>query len=155
MKRWIAFIQLFSFKSVNRPGKTFTNSYGLSRRTQVEDKKEKEPSEFDEKEEWIKPHPGLRVKHMNIMRFMGVKLPENQEGFWKRTEEYLRTLKRPVNGKDEDFKKRKSSNFFLEEGQLKRRNNSNPQVVISIQKTQSKFLKSSHEEMGHRGENET
>ncbi|MBW0588458.1 hypothetical protein O181_128173 [Austropuccinia psidii MF-1] len=51
--------------------------------------------------------------------------------------------------------KRRSSNFFLEDGQLKRRNNPHPELVISSQEVQSYILKSLHEDMGHRGENET
>ncbi|MBW0578911.1 hypothetical protein O181_118626 [Austropuccinia psidii MF-1] len=71
--------------------------------------------------------------------------------------EYVNTLKRPSGIKEDDFKKikRKSSNFFLEEGRLKIRNTPNPQIVFSIQNSQRRILKSLHEEMGHRGENET
>ncbi|MBW0464040.1 hypothetical protein O181_003755 [Austropuccinia psidii MF-1] len=66
-------------------------------------------------------------------------------------------MKKPQSSKDEEFRriKRRSSNFFLEDGQLKRRNNPNPQLVISSQEAQSYILKSLHEDMGHRGENET
>ncbi|MBW0534250.1 hypothetical protein O181_073965 [Austropuccinia psidii MF-1] len=72
-------------------------------------------------------------------------------------QEHLSTMKKPQSSKDEECKriKRRSSNFFLEDGQLKRRNNPNPQFVISSQEAQSYILKSLHEEMGHRGENET
>ncbi|MBW0470033.1 hypothetical protein O181_009748 [Austropuccinia psidii MF-1] len=156
MTRWVAFIQLFSFELVHKPGKTITMPDGLSRRPQSEDE-EKEKSDFDEEEQWMKTHPGFGVKHNNKIRFSGIKIPSKQKGFWKRMEEYLDTLKSPFGSKEDDFKKtiRKSSNFFLEEGQLKRRNKPNPQVVLSSQSSQRRILKSSHEKMGHRGESET
>ncbi|MBW0498851.1 hypothetical protein O181_038566 [Austropuccinia psidii MF-1] len=157
IKRWVAFIKLFSFELVRKPGKTFTIPDVLSRRPQVEDDEQKEASEFDEEEDWIKPHPGLVVKDINMIRFSGVKSPESQEGFLKGMEEYIRTLERPVGSKDEDSRKIKikSPNFFLEDGQLKKRNKQNTQVVVSSQKTQNKILEELNEKMGHRGENET
>ncbi|MBW0547378.1 hypothetical protein O181_087093 [Austropuccinia psidii MF-1] len=104
---------------------------GLSRRPRSEDE-EKEKSDFDDEEEWIKPHPGFGVKHNNIIKCSEINLPSKQERFWKRMVEYLNTSKRPFGSKEDDFKKikTKSSNFFLEEGQLKRRNTLNPQVAV-------------------------
>ncbi|MBW0503378.1 hypothetical protein O181_043093 [Austropuccinia psidii MF-1] len=66
-------------------------------------------------------------------------------------------MKKPQSSKDEELRriKRRSPNFFLEDGQLKRRNNPNPQLVISSQEAERYILKSLHEHMGHRGENET
>ncbi|MBW0533326.1 hypothetical protein O181_073041 [Austropuccinia psidii MF-1] len=129
---------------------------GLSRRTQSEDE-EKEKSDFDEKEECIKPHPGFGVKYNSIIKLAGIKLPSKKKGFWKRMVEYLNTFKRPFGSKEDDFKrfKRNSSTFLFEEGQLKRRNKPNPQIVVSSKSSQRRILKSSNEEMGHRGENET
>ncbi|MBW0556451.1 hypothetical protein O181_096166 [Austropuccinia psidii MF-1] len=156
MTRWVAFIQLFSFGLVYKPGKTLKIANRLSRRPQSEDG-QKEKSDFDEEDEWVKPHPGFAVKHNNILKLTGMKLPSKQEGFCKGMEEYFNTLKGPFVSKEDDFKKikRNSSNFFSEEGQLKRRNTPNPQVVVSSQNFQRRILKSLHEEMGHRGENET
>ncbi|MBW0545475.1 hypothetical protein O181_085190 [Austropuccinia psidii MF-1] len=66
-------------------------------------------------------------------------------------------MKKPQSSQDEEFRriKRRSSNIFLEDGQLKRRNNPNPQLVISSKEVQRYILKSLHEDIGHRGENET
>ncbi|MBW0537358.1 hypothetical protein O181_077073 [Austropuccinia psidii MF-1] len=71
-------------------------------------------------------------------------------------QEYLRMMKKPESSKEEEFRriKRRSSKFFLEDGQLKRRNNPNLQLVISSQEAQSYILKSLHKDMEHRGENE-
>ncbi|MBW0570651.1 hypothetical protein O181_110366 [Austropuccinia psidii MF-1] len=107
MTGWVAFIQLFSFKLVHNPGKTFTIPDGQSRRPHVEDDEQKDPSKFDEEEEFVKPHPGLGVQDIDIIRLTGVISPESQEGFWKGMEEYLRTIKRPVDIKDADFRKMK------------------------------------------------
>ncbi|MBW0576205.1 hypothetical protein O181_115920 [Austropuccinia psidii MF-1] len=123
MTRWVAFIQLFSFDLVHKPGRTFTIPDGLSRRPQSE-YEAKENYNFYEEEEWIKPHPWLGVKHNNIIEFSGIKLPSKQEGFEKRLVEYLNILQRRSGSKEEDVKeiKVKSSNLFLEEDKLKRRN---------------------------------
>ncbi|MBW0572007.1 hypothetical protein O181_111722 [Austropuccinia psidii MF-1] len=66
-------------------------------------------------------------------------------------------MKKPQSSNHEESRriKRRSSNFFLENGQLKRRNNQKSQLVISSQEAQSYILKSLHEDMGNRGENET
>ncbi|MBW0549327.1 hypothetical protein O181_089042 [Austropuccinia psidii MF-1] len=48
MTIWVAFIQLFSFDLVHKPGKTFTMPDGLSRRPKGEDKEGSERDDFDE-----------------------------------------------------------------------------------------------------------
>ncbi|MBW0495775.1 hypothetical protein O181_035490 [Austropuccinia psidii MF-1] len=65
-------------------------------------------------------------------------------------------MKKPEESKEEEFRmiKRRSPNFFLEDGHLKRRNKPNPHLVISSQGVQRNVLKSLLEDMGHRGENE-
>ncbi|MBW0589201.1 hypothetical protein O181_128916 [Austropuccinia psidii MF-1] len=47
MTRWVAYIQLFSFDLVHKPGKTFTMPDGLSRRPKGGDKEESEGNYFD------------------------------------------------------------------------------------------------------------
>ncbi|MBW0577548.1 hypothetical protein O181_117263 [Austropuccinia psidii MF-1] len=71
--------------------------------------------------------------------------------------EYLNRMKKPQLSKDEEFGRirRRSPKFFLEDRKPKRRYNPNLQLVRSSQETQSYILKSLHEDMGHRGENET
>ncbi|MBW0569765.1 hypothetical protein O181_109480 [Austropuccinia psidii MF-1] len=157
MTRWVAFIQLFSFDLVHKPGKTFTMPDGLSRRPKNSEEEDEDAPEFDEEEDWIKPHPGFGAKNVNSLNFSGIQVLTKQEGFWNRMQEYLSKMKKPQSSKDEEFRriKTRSSNFFLEEGQLKRGNNPNPQLVISSQEVESYILKSLHEGMGHRGENET
>ncbi|MBW0488246.1 hypothetical protein O181_027961 [Austropuccinia psidii MF-1] len=130
---------------------------GLSRRSKNSEEEDEDGPEFDEEEDWIKPHSGFGAKNVNSFNFSGIQVPRKQEGFWKRMQQYLSTIKKPESSKDEEFTriKRRSPNFFLEDGQLKRRNNPNPQLPISSQEVQSYILKSLHEDMGHRGENET
>ncbi|MBW0592437.1 hypothetical protein O181_132152 [Austropuccinia psidii MF-1] len=129
---------------------------GLSRRAKNSEDEDEDEPEFDE-EDWIKTHPGFGAKNVNSLNFSGIQVPTKQEGFWRRMKEYLSTMEIPQSSKDEEFRriKRKSSYFFLEDGQLKRRNNPNPQLVISSQECQSYILKTLHEDMGHRGGNET
>ncbi|KNF01305.1 hypothetical protein PSTG_05404 [Puccinia striiformis f. sp. tritici PST-78] len=82
--RWIAFIQLFSFTMTHVPGKTFTLPDGLSRRPP--DPSE-EPKDFDEEEQWIKPHPGFGIK-----KVYSANLGEEskQVGIWKYLQIYLK-----------------------------------------------------------------
>ncbi|MBW0574904.1 hypothetical protein O181_114619 [Austropuccinia psidii MF-1] len=113
MTRWVAYIQLFSFYLVHKPGKTFTMPDGLSRKPKnSEDEYEYEP-EFDEEEDWIKPHPGFGAKNLNSLHFSGIQVPTEKEGFWKRMQEYLSTMKKPQSTKDEELRriKRRSSSF--------------------------------------------
>ncbi|MBW0564515.1 hypothetical protein O181_104230 [Austropuccinia psidii MF-1] len=139
MTRWMAFIKLFSFYLVHKTGKNFTIPDGLSRRPNNLEEEDEDAPEFDEEEYWIKAHPGFGAKNVNSLDFSGIQVPTKQEGFWKRMQEYLSTMKKPESSKYEYFKriKRRSSSFFLEDGQLKRRNNPNPQLVISSQEVQS------------------
>ncbi|MBW0579440.1 hypothetical protein O181_119155 [Austropuccinia psidii MF-1] len=68
MTRWVAFIQLFLFDLVHKPGKTFTMPDGLSRRPKGEDKEESKRDDFDEEEDWIKHHPGFGLKEVNTSK---------------------------------------------------------------------------------------
>ncbi|MBW0550225.1 hypothetical protein O181_089940 [Austropuccinia psidii MF-1] len=54
-------------------------------------------------------------------------------------QEYLIKMKKPESRKEEESRriKRRSPKTFLEDGQLKRRNNPNPQLVISSEEAQS------------------
>ncbi|MBW0506978.1 hypothetical protein O181_046693 [Austropuccinia psidii MF-1] len=142
---------------VHKPGKTFTIPDVLSRRPKDSEEEDKDGPEFDEEEDWIKPHPGFGAKNVNSLNFSGIQVPTKQEGFWKRMQEYLSTMKKPQSSKYEELRriKRSSFNFFLEDGPLKKRNNPYPQFEISSQESQSYILKSLHEDMGHRGGNET
>ncbi|MBW0548210.1 hypothetical protein O181_087925 [Austropuccinia psidii MF-1] len=100
MKRWVEFIQLFSFDLLHKPGKTITKPDGLSRRPKGEDKEESERDDFDEEEDWIKPHPVFGLKEVNTSKVAklsrnkgNVEIPIKQEGFGKHMQEYLNTLK--------------------------------------------------------------
>ncbi|MBW0571677.1 hypothetical protein O181_111392 [Austropuccinia psidii MF-1] len=95
MTRWGAFIKLFSFDLVHKPGKTFNMPDGLSRRPKNSEEEEEDAPEFDEEEDWVKPHPGFGAKNVNSLNFLGIQVPTKQEGFWKRMQEYLSTMKKP------------------------------------------------------------
>ncbi|MBW0533664.1 hypothetical protein O181_073379 [Austropuccinia psidii MF-1] len=87
MTRWVAFIQLFSFDLVHKPGKTFTMPDGLSRRPKNSEEEDEDAPEFDEEEDWIKPHPGFGAKNVNSLHFSGIQVQTKSEGFWKRIQE--------------------------------------------------------------------
>ncbi|MBW0556384.1 hypothetical protein O181_096099 [Austropuccinia psidii MF-1] len=95
MQRWVAFIQLFSFDLVRKPGKTFTMPDGLSRRQKNSEEVHEDAPEFDEEEDWIKPHPGVGANKVNSLNFSEIHVPKKQEGFWKIMQEYLSTMKKP------------------------------------------------------------
>ena len=152
MTRWVAFIQLFSFTMKHVPGKTFTMPDGLSRRPP-------DPGEigedFDEEEKWIKPHPGFGLKQTNVTALESSE--SEQIGIWKDLQYYLETLNKPPECSARDWTtiKHKSKTFFMSQGQLKRRNKPFPQVVITSPDVQKSILNSLHEELGHRGMDET
>ncbi|MBW0493828.1 hypothetical protein O181_033543 [Austropuccinia psidii MF-1] len=83
MTRWVALTQLFPFDWVHKPAKTFTMLYGLYRRQKNSEEAQDAP-EFDEQEDWIKPHPGFGAKNVNSLHFSGIQVPTKQEQFWKR-----------------------------------------------------------------------
>ncbi|MBW0562754.1 hypothetical protein O181_102469, partial [Austropuccinia psidii MF-1] len=132
MTRWVAYIQLFSFDLVHKPRRTFTMPDGLSRRPKGEDKEESERDDFNEKEDFIKPQPGLGLKEVNTSKVgklsrnktSNIEIPINQEGFRKHMQEYLNIINKPQSIGEEYFKKikRRSVNLYLEGGKLKRRN---------------------------------
>ncbi|MBW0540565.1 hypothetical protein O181_080280 [Austropuccinia psidii MF-1] len=103
MTRLVEFIQLFSFDLVHKPGKTFTIPDGLSRRPKGGNEDESERDDFDEEEEWIKPHPGFGLKEVNTSKVgrlsrnktNNIEIPIKQEGFGKHMQEYLNILKKP------------------------------------------------------------
>ncbi|MBW0583128.1 hypothetical protein O181_122843 [Austropuccinia psidii MF-1] len=137
----------------------------LSRRPKGEDKEESERDYFNEEEDCIKPYPVFGLKEVNTSKVgklsrnntNNIGIPIKQEGFGKHMQEYLNSLKKPRSIAEEYFKKikRRSVNFYLEGGQLKRRNQAHPQLVVYNEKAQKQILKKRHEELGHRGENET
>ncbi|KNF01464.1 hypothetical protein PSTG_05247 [Puccinia striiformis f. sp. tritici PST-78] len=99
------------------PGKTVTLPDGLSRRPP--DPSE-EPKDFDEEEQWIKPHPGFGIKEVYSAN-LGEE--SKQVGIWKYLQIYLETLNKPPGCSELDYKKmkQKSAMFFMSEDQLKRR----------------------------------
>ena len=154
MTRWVAFIQLFSFDLIHKPGKTFTMPDGLSRRPVDKDDIAKE---FDEEDGWVKPHPGMGIKEVDIVETTVEGAGIQQIGFWKRMKDYLGTLVRPPECSDKEFQKikRRSQKYFIEGGQLKKRSEPHSQIIVSVPEIQQKIMKALHEELGHRGVTET
>jgi hypothetical protein len=154
MTRWVAFIQLFSFDLVHKPGKSFTMPDGLSRRPVDPGDK---PVDADEETGWIKPHPGMGIKHVDVVETSGSRVGVHHHGFWKRMKDYLGTLTRPSACTNQEFQKikRRSQNYFIEEDQLKKRRAPFSQVVISVTEEQHRIMKALHEDLGHRGMTET
>ncbi|MBW0557048.1 hypothetical protein O181_096763 [Austropuccinia psidii MF-1] len=115
MTRWVAFIQRFSFDLVLKPGKTFTMPDGLSIRLKNSEEEEEDAQEFDEEANWIKPYPGFGAKNVNSLNLSGIQVATKQEGFRKRMQEYLSTMKKPESSKEEEFGRieRGSPNLFL------------------------------------------
>jgi hypothetical protein len=79
MTQWVAFIQLFSFDLVHKPGKTFTMPDRLSRRPIDPDEK---AYGSEEEDGWIKPHPGMGAKEVSLVISTVSKIGIQQIGFW-------------------------------------------------------------------------
>ncbi|MBW0496301.1 hypothetical protein O181_036016 [Austropuccinia psidii MF-1] len=88
---------------------------GLCRRSKNSKEEDEDAPEFDEEEHWIKAHAGFGAKNVNSLNSSGIQVPTKQEGFWKRMQEYLSTMKKPKSSNDEEFRriKGRSSNFCL------------------------------------------
>ncbi|MBW0555316.1 hypothetical protein O181_095031 [Austropuccinia psidii MF-1] len=155
----IAFIQFFSFDLLHKPGKTFNMPDGLSRRTKGGNEDESERNDFDEEEEWVKPRPGFGLKEVNkskvvilsINKTNNIEIPIKKEVFVKHMQEYLNSFKKPQSIGEEYFKriKRRSVNLYIEEWQLKRRNQENPQIIVFKDKSQKQILNRMHKELDH------
>ncbi|POV99521.1 hypothetical protein PSHT_13498, partial [Puccinia striiformis] len=72
-------------------------------------------------------------------------------------EDYLSTLSRPPDCSDSDWKlvKHKTPRFSVSAGKLTRRSAPFPQIVITLTSLQNSILTALHEELGHRGIDET
>jgi transposase InsO family protein len=156
MTRWVAFIQLFSFDIVHKPGKTFTLPDALSRRPISSEEEEfyEDQPDFDEEEPLIKPCYQYRICSLETDK------EENKweaPGYWQHLRHYLETLEKPPEMDQEDFAKlrRNSARFFSSEGRLMRKHSPAPQIVISKEAYQDKLLRKVHEDLGHRGIEET
>ncbi|MBW0484378.1 hypothetical protein O181_024093 [Austropuccinia psidii MF-1] len=122
MKIWVAFIKLFSFDLIHKPGRKFTMPDRLSRSPEGEEKEESERDDFDEVEDWIKPHPGFGLKEVKKRKVgslsrneSNIEIQIKQEGFGKHMQEYLKNLKNSEIIGAEYFNKiqRRSVNFYL------------------------------------------
>jgi hypothetical protein len=158
MTRWVAFIQLFSFDLVHKHAKGFGMPDGLSRRVLGEDSESAES--FNEEAKDIKVYESLKFGDDET----GLEKEEvevgtiwNQEGIWLKLEEYLKTLKRPEDCSDEDLMKIKNraAKYYFQDGRLRKRGVPYGRVVVSNKEGQNYVLKNLHEELGHRGVEET
>ena len=147
---------VFSFDLVHKPGKTFTLPDALSRRPLSEEDEEyfEEPRDFDEDEPVINPYCTFKV---NSTSTLTQPLDWEEPGYWLNMRNYLETLKRPEGLEPEEYQKlrKNSAKFFVQQGRLMRRHLPMAQLVISNQTFQNKLLKITHEDLGHRGPDET
>ena len=156
MTRWVAFIQLFSFDIVHKPGKTFTLPDALSRQPISSDEEEyyQDQEDFDEEAPLIKPCYTFQICSLSErMEHKEWEAP----GYWRHLRHYLETLEKPPDMDTGQFAKlrRKSAKFFSSDGRLMRKHTPAPQIVISSEDYQDKLLRKVHEELGHRGIEET
>ncbi|RYE25652.1 MAG: hypothetical protein EOP45_04585, partial [Sphingobacteriaceae bacterium] len=160
MTRWVAYIQLFSFDLIHKHGKSFGMPDGLSRRVRG--------SESDEAESFNEEKKDIGVYESLYICIGGLQSEEeeeilveesmwDQEGIWKNLKEYLTTMRRPEECEDKEFQKIKSKVplFYVENDRLKKRGVPQGRLVISKLEGQKFILKKLHEELGHRGVEET
>jgi hypothetical protein len=158
MTRWVAYIQLFSFDLVHKHGKSFGMPDGLSRRERGSDSDEAES--FNEEKKEIKVYESFRLDSDNSGEEEEI-IEEgsiwDQEGIWRNLELYLTTLIRPQDCSDIEFLKIKNklSLFYVEGDRLKKRGVPQGRLVISKLEGQEFILRKLHEELGHRGIEET
>ena len=148
MTRWVAYLQLFSFKVIHVPGKAFTMPDALSR-----------VAEGEGEDRFLEAEP-LDVERRLLTAGaakVGIGLPFRQSGRYDLLGRYLESLSFPddTSAKLRAWVKRKLTSFFVHEKQLWRRRAPIPLVVATRRSDQEAILHSLHEELGHRGEAET
>ena len=171
MTRWVAFIQLFDFTLVHKPGKTFTMPDGLSRRLSTPDDEDwTPPVAFDDMTDPVnavddeQEPTELAINFCSI--FGPMRHPEgheeapyfwNQYGHWQDMLEFLTTHECPDGLEKEAYRalRRKSARFYLHHDRLMRRASPVGQIVVSCPDGQKTLLSRMHEELGHQGVEET
>ena len=118
-----------------------------------------EDSEFyEDQEDFDEEEPVIKVCcNIEIPPLSEKLLDWEAPGYWLHLKNYLTALKKPASMEEEEFRKmkRKSANFFIQDGRLMRRHSPVAQLVISKEEYQCKLLRNLHEELGHRGLEET
>ncbi|RYE22044.1 MAG: hypothetical protein EOP45_08815, partial [Sphingobacteriaceae bacterium] len=160
MTRWVAYIQLFSFDLVHKHGKGFGMPDGLSRRPLGSESDSAES--FDEEKKEIKIYENFVLEDMELQAEEEEEVVEegtmwDQEGLWCNLHEYLLTLKKPIDCEESEYQRIKSKAplLYVERDRLKKRGIPQGRLVISKLEGQNFILKKLHEELGHRGIEET
>ncbi|KNF00387.1 hypothetical protein PSTG_06317, partial [Puccinia striiformis f. sp. tritici PST-78] len=113
---------------------------GLSRRPISEEEEEfyNEQEDFDKEEPLIKA-----CFRTELISQSSTLLEWEEQGFWLDLKYYLETMKQPAGMELEDFNKlkRKSANFFIQDGRLMRRHSPTTQMVIPKIAYQKDLLK--------------
>ncbi|KAK4699062.1 hypothetical protein P7C70_g7204, partial [Phenoliferia sp. Uapishka_3] len=165
MTHWASFIMLFDFDIEHVPAVKFLFPDWLSRAPR--DAEDSEPENLEDvlSVNQASLHNLNASEKLRIgLREVGIWLVEgayDDDDDWKRLGEYLETFQRPSGLTDKKFQrlKRKSLNYFIRNGRIFRRSHDGSdqgarEVVISPQR-QEYFLRTLHEDGGHRGRNET
>lgn len=158
INRWIQGILLFDFTLIHVPADRHKGPDALSRKEQLD--KDYQTNDDDEWLDRIALFVGLaqtchpRRLEGRIRTRVYVSLSK-QDQVLQQIYNFLTTLQLPSLKSNQERRHfmQKATKFFVNEGILYKRNGARPPLkVIRDVKTQRHILKSSHEELGHRGE---
>ena len=162
MTRWVRYILLFDFEFRHVPGKKHTLPDGLSRaRRDDEDSDAMDLDDMIEEVNLLRMEREVWEEEMEDPRaqifVVGVVTREQQAEVWDPLRHFLATLERPDGISDGAWRRIRTMapHFFLAEGRLWRRHEPNHQEVILDEGRQQEFFQQLHDELGHRGRNET
>jgi hypothetical protein len=157
MTRWVRYILLFDFEFRHVPGKKHTLADGLSRaRRDDEDSEAMDLDEMISEVNLLELESNSRQEEEAQIFVVGV-VTEEQEDTWELLRYFLTTLERPEGISNRTWKRIRTMapNFFLAEHRLWRRHEPHHQEVILDEKRQQDFLRQLHDDLGHKGRNET
>jgi hypothetical protein len=161
MTRWVRFILLFDFEFRHVAGKKHTLADGLSRV-----RRDEEDSEAEDLDDLIQEVYLHEVETATWKQetgdawgkdFVVGVVTDGEMDLWEELQNFLTTLQRPNNISDIDWNRIRSlaPKYFLAEGRLWRRHLPHHQEVILDEQRREEFLRQLHDELGHRGRNET
>jgi len=161
MTRWVRFILLFDFEFRHVAGKKHTLPDGLSRAPRDDDDSDAE--DLDNLIREVNLHDVEEIIWKEKTRdawgkeFVVGVVTDDHMDLWEELQNFLSTLQRPAGTSDVDWARIKAMapKYFVAEGRLWRRHEPHHQEVILDEQRREEFFRQLHDELGHRGRNET
>ncbi|KAL5486251.1 hypothetical protein ACEPAI_7297 [Sanghuangporus weigelae] len=158
INRWIAGILLFNFTIIHTPASKHLGPDGLSRRGAAET----DPPRDEGFEDWIDHQYSFLLHDLAEAAYaqteVSFELPDHKasrKGYKivDLIREFLAHPSRPADLSESQFKQfvRRATRFFLQNGQLYRRNEKGRAALVVPRERRTSIMKTAHDELGHKG----